>query len=428
MDLLNHKITPEEIIKLVKRGLRDNMDITFPTYWWTFWKKEMDQQYQSFPMYENAAVECINPAPVRDTCGSVLPMIISGRYEETVYDTGAAANFMSLEKAQELGLEQGLDTQERRSYILGNKKQVLSIGTIAAKVSFAMGDEADKGIMCYFNVLEKLAVPILMGEPFLRATKTLSKYRDRLSQGLRHVFESTRRRVFAIGSTQNEVVCIIDGKEVLALADTGSEVSLMKSVHADKLGISYQPGIIELEFADGSIEHTTGFADLSVSLGGKFRGRARTVETRVYIFENLVCDFLIDKTLVEKLNVFGLGANQTLSAAKTICSGYLCAIKKLKRLEKWVLSIRKHSSSKYALLTRTHLQTNQVRLEPTIEEEIRSLEGEDNRLIQQEHWRRQNEKGADEQQEENCQSKFATERAARLRKLNDLRQLLQSTV
>jgi hypothetical protein len=106
---------------------------------------------------------------------------------------------------------------------------------------------------------------------------------------------------------------VIDGKEVIALADTGAEVSLITGSTAQKLSISYQLGSIELEFADGSIEQTSGFARLSVSLGRRFKGHSPTMKTIVHIFENLVGDVPIDKTLVEGLNVFALGANRLLS-------------------------------------------------------------------------------------------------------------------
>jgi hypothetical protein len=168
--------------------------------------------------------------------------------------------------------------------MMATRSSMTSMGTVTAPVSFASGCDNGQMIMCHFNVLKKLAVPILMGEPFLRATETLSKYRDRLVQLSRHAIRSMCHRVFAIGNTQNEIIGIIDRKEMITLTGTRSEVSLMRRSYADQLGISYQSGTIELEFADGSIEQTSGFADLAISLGGSFKEQSRTIKTRIHIF------------------------------------------------------------------------------------------------------------------------------------------------
>jgi hypothetical protein len=184
--LRDSKLSPMEIMDLVKMQpdfARSSCCEAMALGWsgYGYFKQECSCLV---PEYEATTREDEFPAAVGEEMATALPIIIAGCYEETVYDTGAAANFMSWDKAQELGLAQSLEKEIVRRFVLGNKKIVEGIGTVLAHGFFAKGTGSTENVRCYFNVLKKLAVPILIGEPFLKATETLSKVQRSVNSAL----------------------------------------------------------------------------------------------------------------------------------------------------------------------------------------------------------------------------------------------------
>lgn len=183
----------------------------------------------------------------------------------TSYDTGTAANRMSLAQAKGPGLTVTTTLEETARFRLANGKIIRSIGRTSAQISFKKGSEKNGQILCFFNVFETLAIPILMGLKFLDATETLSRFRDRLVDLPSRMLRSLR--VCTIGNGSNEVVCVVNGREVHATGDTGSEIALISGRYARSRRLKKLDGVEEIQFADGSIGYTSGAAVVTLSLG-----------------------------------------------------------------------------------------------------------------------------------------------------------------
>jgi hypothetical protein len=252
----------------------------------------------------------------------------------TNYDSGTEANHMELVQTKHLGLEViPIPESDATKFKIANGTIIKPIGRTSASISFANGDSQDKPILCHFNVFKRLAVPVLMGMKFLEITETLSKYRNRLVELPRQMLRSLR--VCAMGDVSNEVVCIINGREVYANADTGSEIPLMRGDYARSRGIYNPQGEEKIMFADGSIGYTLGVAHATISLGDEFRNVSNSISTKFYIFEDLSCNVLLDEDLVDRLEVFTLRANRFFSGMGKIFQS-LCPIRYLGPKEKIV--------------------------------------------------------------------------------------------
>ncbi|KAI4699571.1 hypothetical protein J4E81_004596 [Alternaria sp. BMP 2799] len=172
---------------------------------------------------------------------------------------------MSRAKAIELGYTIKPSPSTEAGFQLPNGKIIKAVGQVVVAVQFArqMGSEA-ASMTCRFNVFERLALPVLIGMTFLQATETITKYTSRMVD-LPTTWKRSLR-LCAVGNATNQVACTIDGRKAFAAADTGSEIALVSGEYAKKHGLLRDYGCEELELADGSLEYTTGFADIQESL------------------------------------------------------------------------------------------------------------------------------------------------------------------
>lgn len=96
------------------------------------------------------------------------------------HDTGAEENFMEETLSKGLSLEILKKKQDRAPFSMGNGRLVRAVGRMKAFCNFAK--EPGKQMECWFYVLKRLASPMIMGEPFLRETETMTKNRHRLQE------------------------------------------------------------------------------------------------------------------------------------------------------------------------------------------------------------------------------------------------------
>ncbi|KAI4928751.1 hypothetical protein J4E85_005371 [Alternaria conjuncta] len=280
-----------------------------------------------------------------------LPLLLEahGGQQEimTCYDTGTHDNHISRAKAIELGytIEPSPDT--KAGFQLPNGKVIKAVGQIFVAVQFAkrVGPEA-ASMVCRFNVFEKLASPILIGMTFLKATQTITKYTSRMVN-LPPTWKRSLR-LCAVGSATNQVACIIDGRKVTAYADTGSEIALISGPYARERGFSISQGCEELELADGSLEYTSGFADLDIRVlnpddwekcpRSKSKWKLNPISEiestmiRFHVLEGLQFDVILDEEATDILNIFQGGFATILSAASSFISG-ICPIIHLRSVE-----------------------------------------------------------------------------------------------
>lgn len=246
-------------------------------------------------------------------CRKGLPLLFQSttgaRELITKYDSGTHDNHMSLDLATEMGYE--IDTSEasRGSFQLPTGKIIEAIGRVSAQVRFAKDpDHEDGRVICFFNVFSRLASPVLIGMTFLKATETITKYTQRLVD-----LPPSVKRSFslcAVGNATNRVCCIIDGRDVVASADTGSELALMSGAYAARHGLLREYSCEVLELADGSLEYTSGFADVVVqvkdrTIFGKETFTKKMV--RFHVLKHLQFDVLLDEDAANQFDIFRKG-------------------------------------------------------------------------------------------------------------------------
>ena len=252
-----------------------------------------------------------------------LPLLLEahGGQQEimTCYDTGTHANHMSLAKAIELGytIEPSPDTEP--GFQLPNGKIIKAVGQIVVAVQFARQVSSEAAsITCRFNVFERLALPVLIGMTFLQATETITKYTSRMVD-LPTTWKRSLR-LCAVGNATNQVACIIDGRRGFAAADTGSEIALVSGEYAMKYDLLREYGCEVLELADGSLEYTSGFADLAVHVS-KSEAHPQSPEfkkVRFHVLSNLQFDVILDEETIDDLSIFQDGVAKILAATSSI--------------------------------------------------------------------------------------------------------------
>lgn len=178
--------------------------------------------------------------------------------EDLAYaDSGSCKNIMAESCAQQKGLIIRRRPKDVRVFQVGNGKLVTSIGRARAHVRLVKG--FDKPRKEWFHILPNCPAAIVLGMPFLEAAQILSKNR--------HILEECPPksraidRVLWISSPRNRMRCNLDGRNVTAIADSGSDLNLMSLSYAERGGyhIDRRKGVRRrLEFGDGSQEDTVG--------------------------------------------------------------------------------------------------------------------------------------------------------------------------
>jgi hypothetical protein len=239
----------------------------------------------------------------------------------TAYDTGTHTNHISLELATDIGYSVDTSSESQAKFQLPNDAIIKAVGRIAAEVQFVRGPKHETDtIVCQFNVFNELTVTVLMGSNFLQEPETITKPTSRLvdlSPGWKRSF-----RLCAVGNATNQVVCNVNGEDVLANADTGSEIVLVSAAYAAKYGLLQEYSCEELELADGTIVHTSGSSDVKFTVKTSEKSsnyNRRSVKpmyrkVRVHVLKSLHFDMILDEDIVDDFKIFEDGVSTLLSA------------------------------------------------------------------------------------------------------------------
>jgi len=103
-----------------------------------------------------------------------LKVLVNDRKESAFGDTGAGQNMISERRRQELGLE----ICPRPTYFpMGNSQRIFSPGTVEVPLAF---EDDPKNVMTIIaHVVQTFAYDLLLGNPFLQATKCLTRFKHR---------------------------------------------------------------------------------------------------------------------------------------------------------------------------------------------------------------------------------------------------------
>ncbi|KXH52666.1 hypothetical protein CSIM01_11278 [Colletotrichum simmondsii] len=139
--------------------------------------------------------------------------------------------------------------------------------------------------------------------PFLRATGTLTKYRNRIVADFRHT-KSRRIGLRLLGSARRCLQVLIDGQPVDALPDTGSDVMVMSYAYAMSRGFDIDEDFQHfhvVELADGSESFTCG---LVRGVEWAFVASRQRVKCDFYVLQDLCTDVVLSNDFLFGLDVF----------------------------------------------------------------------------------------------------------------------------
>ncbi|EHK20571.1 uncharacterized protein TRIVIDRAFT_49174 [Trichoderma virens Gv29-8] len=220
---------------------------------------------------------------------------VNGTVVEALPDTGADGCFISSKLASHLGLRPVPGTQKRIS--LANNKIVESPGMVKVPWEFAR-ERTTHTITCW--ILPGCIRDLVLGNHFLRATYTLTKFRNRIKSKLLGV--SKRLSLSFLGNEKQRLRGYLNGHLATALPDTGSDAMFLNGEFARKLGLDIDSNVrnlVEVELADGSTTMTSGIVrDVQWKVG------KTTVQCNFYVLEDLCADIILSNTYLFDMNIF----------------------------------------------------------------------------------------------------------------------------
>lgn len=224
-----------------------------------------------------------------------LPSTLDGREISAFPDVGAAANFIALRYVRTHGLTINSAARNLVQTAVGSAVDIL--GTVTLPFSFR-GEK--KVHQMEFNVMRDAVHDVIIGSPFLKLTKTFTRYKHRLQQMLREV---RLPRLRFLGSHQY-IRGRVNGSYVDAVPDTGADVPVMSLSFAEEHGfevITDPEHRILLQFADGSTATTLGMVrNMEWSFGSS--GAQHHID--VYVLEELQTGLILDNTFLYDTNAF----------------------------------------------------------------------------------------------------------------------------
>jgi hypothetical protein len=223
---------------------------------------------------------------------------VNGTPVEALPDSGADMCFISPELASGLSLGPAAGTQ--RGINLANKKPVQSPGMVEVPWRFA-GEQEAHILNCW--ILPGCVHDLVLGNHFLRATQTLTNLTKKMRRIKSKLVKLPRRlRLRLLGEEKQRLWGSLDGHLTTALPDTGSDVMLISSAYARKIGLTIDRDFknwLEVEFADGTTAWTSGVVrDVPWTVGGK------TVQCDFHVLDDLCVDVILSNNYLFDLNVF----------------------------------------------------------------------------------------------------------------------------
>jgi hypothetical protein len=146
-----------------------------------------------------------------------LSSFVNGSRLSVLADTGAAKNIISAAYVKEREIPISFSPS---SFRLGNSVNVNSIGTVTVDYAFAEEPSNIHKLICH--VLPHCVYDLILGNAFLTATETMSKFRRRLTECVFSVVNMFHLGFLGNNSLQLEGV-LADMYDVTATPDTGAE-------------------------------------------------------------------------------------------------------------------------------------------------------------------------------------------------------------
>lgn len=257
------------------------------------------------PPANNSTVDYSSGGRVRYVDGEA-----NGVSVRSLPDTGAAECCISSSFATRLGKTPMQGTA--RKVAVGSGKKLSSPGTVSLVWRFQ--DETDLyDMVC--TVVPGLKHDLILGLPFLKLTKTMSKFKHRIKHTVSKVFTRFSKKLFfsLLGVQRQRLWGLLDGELTGVVPDSGSDVVLISEAYAKQRGFKVNrrnADRLELEFADGSIGRTSGVVE---NLTWAFDDKT-SIKTNFYVLRGLPVDVVLSNDLLFDFDVYSSYEHQILDA------------------------------------------------------------------------------------------------------------------
>lgn len=204
----------------------------------------------------NPYISSLNTKP-HENRRKVLRVRIKDKDHLACPDSGSEKNIISKACAVEHGFRIRRKANDKKRFEVGNGDIVWSIGRVFETVGLPGSPFWQK--KRWFYVLENCPVPLVMGMEFLREAEILTKYRHLLENCPAEM--SNIPSLLWIGSPRNRLRCTIDGRQLEAVADTGSDLNLMSLACAEREGFRIDRRMearTQIEVGSGKVIETLG--------------------------------------------------------------------------------------------------------------------------------------------------------------------------
>lgn len=235
--------------------------------------------------------------------------LVNGFKVSAIADSGADRNVVTAAFAKRRSLEiEGSPA----IFKLGNSTFVQSLGVVRMMWSFAENPQEKVEVLC--DVLSKGTYDVILGCGFLKATKTMSKHRYRLTKCF---FPSTNLpgMNFLGGGTQRLKGIVGSSHQTLAVPDSGADRNVMDLGYAQNHGFEIQThpeNCGYLQFADGSFQQTVG----QVTTTWTFEN-GECIPVTFEILQHCCSDVILGDDILWERDVFGRHSSSLVDAASS---------------------------------------------------------------------------------------------------------------
>ena len=289
----------------------------------------------------SSSVQNLVPREVRRTRRG-LPLTINTPHGpepvNTYADTGSDVNIIPENAAREFGYQTS-DFKQFQSWLkLPGGRFVKPIGELTTSFWFGTRLEpSEKLEKITFCVLPGATV-ILIGAAVLHKTKTMTEHRNRLVPIRRTNIRLSS--LCSVGKPRMQVLCDVDHRLTVGLADSGSDIDLVSPQFALDRNLEIHPSEHTIELADGSHIVSYGFVRTSISLGTNLdsadapHSKVATI-VDCFVLEGLSQDIILGEQTLDELRIFTENQHALVLASDTNAAMELNRIHSLGKTLTW---------------------------------------------------------------------------------------------
>jgi hypothetical protein len=269
--------------------------------------------------------------------GSDSRNFVFGTPLSAIPDFGSSFDIIAESLALRLYLQ--LESSNAKRFSLPSRATKTFLGTVTLEWQFA---EESEGHLRVFHVMKNCVHPIVLGRQFLKTTGTLSQNIHRVIENIIQVSNHVRRQVLFVDTPTEEatsrerILGLINGRPIGGLADTCSDLTIIKRCVAERMGFAISEGDddkTEVEFIDGSTAFTTGtIRNVEWCFSATYAAEDMHY-IDVHVMDDIPCAFILDKWLLWDNRAFTHYdyAIFDILYSRTTIDDSVCLIKELRR-------------------------------------------------------------------------------------------------